>query len=93
MEVREAVGTAKQYVCQLFMDEEIADVGLEEVEFDEVTDHWKVTIGFSRPWDQKNPLTSSFSKTRPGRSYKLLVIDDKTGHMDSLSDRLLNNSS
>lgn len=91
MEVKEAVRTAKAYVTELFAGEEITDVGLEEVKFDVCTDDWKITIGFSRPWDQKNTLTAALDNGHLGRSYKVLLIDDKTGRVDSLTDYFLNN--
>ena len=90
MEVKEAVRTAKAYVTELFAGEEITNVGLEEVQFDESTDDWKITIGFSRPWDRRNALTSALTSRCLGRSYKVLAIDDKTGRVGSLKDRLLN---
>ena len=92
MDVKEAVGTAKAHVTDLFAGEEIMNVGLEEVEFDGTKSAWRITIGFSRPWDQKNTLTAALGEGRPGRSYKVLLVDDKTGRIDSLTDRLLNAS-
>ena len=55
MDVKEAVQTAKKYVAELFTDETIADVGLEEVEFNNTSNSWEVTIGFSRPWQTRYP--------------------------------------
>ena len=80
MEVKEAVRTAKAHVTELFADEEIMNVGLEEVEF---KNGWRITIGFSRPWDRK-------ILNAPGRSYKVIFLNDKTGRVDSVTDRLLN---
>jgi len=51
MDVKEAVALAKKYVGEVFAGEPISDVGLEEVEFDDVAGIWAVTIGFSRPWE------------------------------------------
>ena len=63
MDVKAVALRAKTYVADLFDDEEISNVGLEEVEFDDALDRWIVTIGFSRPWDQKNlPLTTALGK-------------------------------
>ncbi len=90
MDVKEAVGTAKAHVAELFSDEQIENLGLEEVEFDAPANSWRITIGFSRPWDKGNNLTASLREGRLRRSYKLLLIDDKTGRVDSLTDRLLN---
>ena len=80
MEVKEAVGTAKAHVTELFAEEEIMNVGLEEVEFE---NGWRITIGFSRPWDRR-------ILTAPGRSYKVIFVNDETGSVISVTDRLLN---
>ena len=71
MKVREAVTKAKDYIRDLYTDEDIRFVGLEEVEFDdESQDHaWRITIGFARPWDSppkhvlEDALTQTFSGT------------------------------
>ena len=89
MDVKTVVRTAKNYVTDLFADEEITNVGLEEVKFDEGQGRWIVTVGFSRPWDQRNALTAALGEGRPGRSYKVLQIADTDGHVLSLKDRLL----
>ena len=49
MNVREAIATAKQYTREVFADEKIADLGLEEVVRDDEHGVWRITIGFSRP--------------------------------------------
>jgi hypothetical protein len=48
LDVQDAIKKARDYVGEIFKDEPIADIGLEEVEFD--TDSWKITIGFNRIW-------------------------------------------
>ena len=89
MDVKEAVGTAKTYVADLFAEEEIMNVGLEEVGFDECQDRWIVTVGFSRPWDRRNALTQALKQGHLDRSYKVLQIADKDGRVLSLRDRVL----
>ena len=92
MEVKEAVRAAKAHVAELYADEEICEVGLEEVEFDVGSQCWKITVGFSRSWDwhRTNNLTAALVDSRPARSYKVVHIDDSTGHADALTDRFLN---
>ncbi len=90
MDVKAAVKIAKTKVADLFADEEIADIGLEEVEFDDSVGMWIVTIGFSRPWDQKNALTAALGEGQTGRSYKVLHIAGKDGRMVSMRDHFLN---
>ena len=50
MNVKEAAKLAKEYVADLFADEGIANVGLEEIQLGSDGHFWKVTVGFSRPW-------------------------------------------
>lgn len=94
MDVKEAAQTAKDYLTDLFADESITNVGLEEVEFDEFDNVWKITVGFSRPWDRRVSIAVTLSGERPphGRSYKVVRINDVDGVVVSLTDRLLANS-
>ena len=89
MDVKEAVRTAKGYVVDLFEDEKIMNVGLEEVVFEEESAIWKITIGFSRPWDLKGPVVAALVDARHARSYKVLTLDDTSGEVESLTDRVL----
>ncbi len=94
MDVKQAVRTAKTYLADLMADEGIENLGLEEVQFDEITQQWNVTIGFSRPWDRKNPLVATLTEYgRTDRSYKVLSINDADGRVKSLKDRILESSS
>ncbi|MDE2823628.1 MAG: hypothetical protein OXK79_09000, partial [Chloroflexota bacterium] len=89
MDVKAAVKIAKSQVADLFADEEIEDIGLEEVELDDSSDTWIVTIGFSRPWDRKTTLNVALAERRRGRSYKVLHIESTGGNVVSLKDRIL----
>lgn len=82
MDVKEAVARAKAYVSELFGYENISNLGLEEVEFDQATGDWLVTVGFSRPWD-----TPAVFGQQPQRSYKVLRISDLTGTALSVRNR------
>ena len=82
MEVKTAVAMAKKAISDLFEEEGIRNLGLEEVEFDDKSGTWRVTIGFSRSWDA--PPNSSLAalagaiaaNSQSRRSYKLVLIDD-----------------
>ena len=65
MDVKEAVRTAKDYLADLYIDEEIVNVGLEEVRYDYDTDKWHVTIGFSRPWGSEKSNGWSVERRGP----------------------------
>ena len=102
MDVKEAVRMAKEYISNVYSDEEIVQVGLEEVEFDDFSRDWKITIGFVRGWDwnpswtqanpmnQNNFLTSALSERRKVRYYKVVRVHDGSGKVKSLTDRMLN---
>ena len=85
MDVKEAVQAAKNYVIELFGEEGISDVGLEEVDFDQ-SDNWVVTIGFSRSWNRN---IGSVLGGQASRSYKAVRIQDKDGKILSVKDRAL----
>ncbi len=92
MDAKQAVSRAREYLVELFDDEGISEVGLEEVDFDGMQNEWKITLGFSRPWDQKTRLETALGHTSP-RSYKVIRIHDPDGQIRSLTDRVLPASS
>ena len=83
---KEAVGVAKHHILDLFADEGIVNVGLEEIETE--GDYWKITIGFSRRWD--SGIGSILGGS--GRAYKVLRISEKDGQILSVRDRTLPNT-
>ncbi len=89
LDVKEAVRMAREYVCDLYLQEEVMDIGLEEVVFDDTSNVWKITMGFSRPWDRRFTPTGAFRDAGKGRSYKVLRINDENGCVESLMDRLM----
>ena len=86
VDVKLATKTAKEYVVDLFADEQIDHVGLEEVRFDQSSDVWEITIGFSRPWD-RGPLKILPDPAQ--RSYKVVRINDTDGRVMSVVHRAL----
>ena len=89
MDVKAAVKLAKEYVLDLFAEEEINNLGLEEVEFYEGEQIWSVTVGFSRPWElPSNTFLASLAKPSD-RSYKIVRIDDKAGQVKSVKNRVV----
>jgi len=51
MDVKGAIATAKHYVKDVYAEEEVTNLGLEEVEHVLAAGNWVVTLGFSRPWN------------------------------------------
>ena len=52
MDVKQAIATAKNYVRNVYDSEQISDLGLEEVVYDDARANWFITLAFSRPWDK-----------------------------------------
>jgi hypothetical protein len=86
MDVKEAIAAAKSYVRDVYADEALSNLGLEETEYDESFHRWNITIGFSRPWnaprspaqvvlDQIGALGAAASLGR--RVYKIVTISDQ----------------
>ena len=95
MNVHEAIATAKQFTMEVFAEEKIADLGLEEVARDAEQGLWRITIGFSRP---QSVGRSSISGTAAAismltgeplthRLYKVVTIKDASREIVSLTDR------
>ena len=99
MDVKEAAQTARAYIADLFADENVKHVGLEEVEFDDRSKVWHITIGFSRPWELPEDLpppsftSAVLDELKPPpltqRSYKIVRIRDDDGHVMSVMNRAL----
>lgn len=85
MDVKEAARTARDYITDLFEEENVSNVGLEEVVFDDTANEWRITIGFARPWNLQHALR----RIGEARSYKMVCINDGNGHVTSVKDRLM----
>ena len=84
MDVKQAVAAAKQHVAELFANEGLTDLGLEEVDYDDARDEWLITVGFARPWDVAG--LARILESVPRRTYKITVID-RTGKALSVKNR------
>lgn len=87
MDVKEAVAVAKGYLADVLSEENVTNVGLEEIEFDDSESTWKITLGFSRPWDYQRAGAWRVEPKPPARSYKVFRVDDGTGDITSVKDR------
>lgn len=88
MNVKEAVSLAKQHLLDLFADEKLTNVGLEEIEFNKSADEWVVTLGFSRPWDEpRNTLAAIAQAPHLRRTYKVMRVSNGSGEVVSMKTR------
>jgi hypothetical protein len=77
VDVKQAVALAKQHILDVFADEKVSNLGLEEVEFDDQSKNWLVTLGFSRPWDEpRNAFAALAHDAYARRTYKVVRISD-----------------
>jgi hypothetical protein len=90
MDVKEAVAVAKRHIKDLFADEAIQNLGLEEVEFEDGSNSWSITIGFSRPWQQQGPFAAGLAAFSPKeRDFKVVRISDADKKVISVRNREL----
>lgn len=89
MDVKDAVRKARHSFAELFGDDLINDIGLEEVRFDDSAKIWRITIGYYRDSD-----LGTFNRALGGpkdqsirRYYRTVDIDDTTGELVSVSIR------
>jgi len=92
MDIKDAIKKAIACVKDLFSDEHIGHIGLEEVRLNEVEGLWEITVGFSRPWDSPKSVYNNFNEmlnpTPPQmRHYKIVKIDDASGEVKSIEIR------
>ena len=80
MVAKEAVRAAKERTIDLFQDEGVLDVGLEELEYlDGAPGVWEVTIGFRRIWKGPDPVGNPLallSGRTSARTYKTVRISE-----------------
>ena len=99
MDVKESARAAKRYVADIFSDEEIRDVRLEEIELDDAG-IWHITVSFLRPAEApdqpERPVTQQLVlgiglPRLPAlqRSYKIVDIDDGSGRVRAVKHRVL----
>lgn len=89
MQAQQAILNAKAYVAEFFGTEDAINIGLEELEFDEMNDAWNVTIGFSRPWNAiGSVLSQALAAARlADRTYKVVQVSNKDGSLIAIRNR------
>ena len=88
MDVNAAKKIAREYLIDLFDDENITGVGVEEIVRDHETDQWRITFGFARPPEQTTNLATLWGLTTT-RAYKTVHVNDDDGAVTAVTDRLL----
>jgi hypothetical protein len=87
MDVKEAIRLAKTHLQEIFAEERIQNLGLEEVEYDENDKVWSITLGFSRPWDTDPATIATAFRFNRKRDYKVVRIFDPEKKIISINNR------
>jgi hypothetical protein len=83
-----AIRAAKRWLADVYSDESIAKIALEEVRFRD-DGNWEITLGFNRI-DPETPeavagVFAVFDKGR--RSFKVVVVSGNDNHVMEMRDR------
>lgn len=92
IELKEAIKKAYEYIDLMYEGENLPNKLLEEIEYDEGADTWKVVIGFdSDHVTTKTTGPSLFPSTvkEKERKYKQLRIKGETGEFIKMLDQML----
>jgi len=81
MDDKEAIAAAKKYVNEVYADEQVTNLGLEEIEHNVSAGTWVITLGFSRPWNTprtraQEVLENLGAVSSLRRSYKVVTITE-----------------
>ena len=91
MDVKEAIAAAKKYINEVYADEQVTNLGLEEVEHILGAGNWVITLSFSWPWNTprtraQEVLENLGAVSSLKRSYKVVTMADD-GTVLSMRDR------
>lgn len=93
--IKQAVQKAKVYFQELFIDENVQDLALEEIKFDDEQNAWLVTLGFK---SHREKVITAPSRTLLGstdvikeslREYKTFNLDGENGELLSVNMRMV----
>ena len=88
--LQEAVQRATEILGELYPNQELKHVLLEEIERSGPPgdEHWEVTLGFTRPGTIAS-IGNLGAVPTTGRAYKRIRLDAKTGEFEGMTDRQL----
>jgi hypothetical protein len=77
-DVKAAATTAITYFKDLYSDEQLKNIRLEEVWMSDDEKYWYVTVGYDSPASARDPLAAL---RQPAREYKLLKVRVEDGRV------------
>jgi len=81
VDVRQAASTATNYLVNLYPQQTLSNVQLEEVELSEDEKYWLITLSY--------PVTHNLLNMQIRREYKVFKVDAATGQVRSMKIRKL----
>jgi hypothetical protein len=90
MDDKEAIAAAKKYVNDIYAEEQVTNVALEEIEH-WPEGNWVITVAFSRPWNtprtRAQEVLENLGAVSPmKRSYKIITMAND-GKVISMKNR------
>jgi hypothetical protein len=91
IDVKQAVASALRYMSELYANEKVLDLRLEEVEHSEDDRFWLITLSYLREVPTTGVAAPLARVLAPDyqRDYKTLKIDADSGTVDSMKIRTL----
>lgn len=93
MDSLQAIATAKKYIGEVYADEELVDIDLDEIEHVPASGMWNVTLILSRPWDtprtRAQELLENMGAASPFRRSIKTVTLDENGNVLAMKNRKL----
>jgi hypothetical protein len=85
LDSKEAVKLAKDWLAGQMSEEGIADIGLEEVRWN--NGEWEITLGFSRKWDQTFAALAGIGGASRPRTYRVITVSDAEKRVSAMRIR------
>jgi len=84
--LKDAAKNAKAFVADLYREDHVSDLLLEEIRLSSDEREWLVTIGFMPPWMNRG-VTAVLGPHPKNRAYKVVSVDAQTGEVRDLRIR------
>jgi hypothetical protein len=87
VDVKQAVRTALEFFRELYAEERLPDIRVEEVLLSADESEWEITVGYSRPETVGEYVDRTLQKLPPRRDYKRLAVDTMSGRVKRMMMR------
>ncbi len=84
MELKEAVGKAKEFAKSVFADENPTSINLEQATLNDLSGKWEVVLSFERFRNASNVGAAIANLSGGTRAFKIFKVDNASGSIDSV---------